>query len=555
MVRPPLRVLLVEDNDGDADLVVEALNEAGEHGAELARVDRLSAAADRLSLERFDVVLLDLSLPDASGLDGLERLRAAAPSAPIVVLTGTQDAAVGTRAIQSGAQDFLQKGQFHGSVLLRAIHYARERAQFTDRVRLLSAVGTALSSSIDGEQLKAALSDTLGKGFCNWCKLDCAPEVTAHDELLPKPEAAAAPGHLFASLQGTAADHPERKQVEALLARGMTSAMWLPFHAKGWLAGSLTFARTAHSRPYDAADLALAEEITRRTVAAFEYAALLGVAQRERERAEIAGRARDEFLATLSHELRTPLNAILGWTVMLRSGQVAQEKQPKALETIERNVRAQVALINDVLDVSRIITGKIRLTVVAVDLAQVLASALESIRPAAESKGIKLDVESDPSVKTVQADADRLLQVLWNLFSNAVKFTPKGGTVSVRVRRDEAAVEVVVSDTGHGIAADFLPHVFERFRQANSTMTRTHGGLGLGLAIARHLVPWPQCRDRSARRTARVLPRICRARDRRARRRRTAGRPPSPHRPGPRARQAGHCRRSGSLRSRRCRSR
>jgi PAS domain S-box-containing protein len=219
-----------------------------------------------------------------------------------------------------------------------------------------------------------------------------------------------------------------------------------------------------------------------------ERARLLASEREARERAEEANRAKDEFLATLSHELRTPLTAMLGWTRMLRTRQLDQSTSAHALETIERNVRAQAQLIEDLLDVSRIITGKLRLDVSPVELMPVIEAALDNTRPAADAKLIQLQTALDPLTGPVSGDAARLQQVVWNLVSNAVKFTPKGGRVRVRLGRVESHVEITVSDTGQGISREFLPHVFDRFRQADSSTTRAHGGLGLGLAIVRHLV-------------------------------------------------------------------
>ena len=203
---------------------------------------------------------------------------------------------------------------------------------------------------------------------------------------------------------------------------------------------------------------------------------------------EQASRAKDEFLATASHELRTPLTAILGWARMLRSGHLDPSGYSKGLETIERNAKAQVQLIEDILDGSRIITGKLHLEIRALDLTELVRAALDTVKPAAEAKGIQLFVELDPEAARVLGDPERLQQVVWNLANNAVKFTPKGGSVQVLLHRVGTHIELCVSDSGQGIGADFLPHVFERFRQAEGSTSRRHGGLGLGLALVRHLV-------------------------------------------------------------------
>jgi signal transduction histidine kinase len=209
--------------------------------------------------------------------------------------------------------------------------------------------------------------------------------------------------------------------------------------------------------------------------------------QMARAEAESANRLKDEFLATVSHELRTPLHAVLGWSHMLRTGMLDGAATARAIETIERNAKSQAQLVEDILDVSRVITGKLRLNIAPVDAASVINAAIDSIELAAESKSIQLEVTLDPSARRVSGDAGRLQQIVWNLLSNAIKFTSAGGRVSVRLERAGAEALIKVSDTGEGIQQDFLPFIFDRFRQADGTSTRSHGGLGLGLAIVRHL--------------------------------------------------------------------
>jgi PAS domain S-box-containing protein len=204
--------------------------------------------------------------------------------------------------------------------------------------------------------------------------------------------------------------------------------------------------------------------------------------------AQEASQLKEEFLATVSHELRNPLNAILGWSRMLRSGQVPEDGVTKALETIERNAHAQAQLIDDLLDVSRIIAGKLRVDVRPADPNLFIEAAIDAVKPAAEAKGVRLQKIMDTSAVSVPGDPVRLQQVVWNLLSNAIKFTSRGGRVQVLLERINSHVEIVVSDTGQGIAPEFLPHVFDRFRQADQRTTRQHGGLGLGLAIVKNLV-------------------------------------------------------------------
>ena len=262
---------------------------------------------------------------------------------------------------------------------------------------------------------------------------------------------------------------------------GLHSVMVVPLRCRGKTLGAISFVSAESRRSFGAEDLGLAEELSSIAALAAENARLYHEAQR-------ANRAKDEFLATVSHELRTPLNAMLGWATLLRTSKMSEERRDHALETIERNARAQAQLIEDLLDVSRIISGNLRLDLGTLDLVTIIEAALDAVRLAAESKGVRLQFSFDEEARQATGDADRLQQVVWNLLSNAVKFTDQGGLVSARLQRMDSQAEISVSDTGRGIDPSFLPHIFERFKQANSTTTRAHGGLGLGLAIVKHLV-------------------------------------------------------------------
>ncbi len=229
-------------------------------------------------------------------------------------------------------------------------------------------------------------------------------------------------------------------------------------------------------------------QFTKRKQAEEERKELLERERSARSDAEKANRLKDEFLATLSHELRTPLNAVIGWARMLSTGRLDRENSKHALEVIERNAWAQKQIIEDILDVSRVITGKLQLNLTPVDLVAVIDAALDAVRPAMEAKEIKIETVIDAGLRMISGDPDRLQQVVWNVLSNAAKFTPNGGSVQISVNQTVTHVVIQVKDTGPGIDKEFLPHVFERFRQADGSTTRMHGGLGLGLAIVRHLV-------------------------------------------------------------------
>jgi PAS domain S-box-containing protein len=259
------------------------------------------------------------------------------------------------------------------------------------------------------------------------------------------------------------------------------SFLAVPVKARsGEMAGALFFGHPDADR-FSSRDEQLAVGIASWAAVALENARLYRSVQE-------ANRLKDDFLATLSHELRTPLNAILGYARVLRTGIAGPEKFGRGLEAIERNANSLAQIVEDVLDVSRIISGKMRLDVQPVDLAPVVQTAIDAVRPAAEAKGVRIETVLDPRASPVSGDPDRLQQILWNLTSNAVKFTERGGRVQVRLERVNSHVEVTVSDTGVGISPEFLPHIFERFRQADGSTTRERGGLGLGLAIAKQLV-------------------------------------------------------------------
>ncbi len=281
------------------------------------------------------------------------------------------------------------------------------------------------------------------------------------------------------SLIAAGARNPEHLRLIREL--GLVSYMCVPLRTRGRVIGAVTFVAAESGRHYGASDLAFAQEVASRAALAIDNAWTY-------EEASRANRLKDEFLATLSHELRTPLNAVLGYTRMLRGGMMTAPRMAAALAVLERNASALTQIVEDVLDVSRIVSGKIRLKVQPIDVSRVVSDAVATVQPAAEARGVRLDMQLAPGLAAVAGDADRLQQVAWNLLSNAVKFTPRGGTVRVDVGCDDECIELAVTDTGIGIEPSFLPYVFDRFRQADSGFAREHGGLGLGLAIARHIV-------------------------------------------------------------------
>ncbi|MFN6570430.1 response regulator [Dendronalium sp. ChiSLP03b] len=255
----------------------------------------------------------------------------------------------------------------------------------------------------------------------------------------------------------------------------------VPLVARDRKLGAITWLTTQPNHSYSMTNLAMAQALAQRAATAIDNAQLY-------QQSLDANRIKDEFLAVLSHEIRTPLNPILGWAKLLRSKKLDEKKTAFALETIERNAQLQTKLIEDLLDISRILRGKLNLNVCPVDLATIIRAAMETVRLSAEAKSIQIHSELDSVVCQVFGDAGRLQQVVWNLLSNAIKFTPEGGQVEIYLEQDDSQAQILVKDTGKGISPDFLPYVFDTFRQADSATTRKFGGLGLGLAIVRYLV-------------------------------------------------------------------
>src|SRR5439155_10567648 len=268
---------------------------------------------------------------------------------------------------------------------------------------------------------------------------------------------------------------------------GIVSGMVVPIRVRSRVEGVIYFAHRTR-RPFTEQDEVIGMRLADHAGVALQNAELYRREQRARAEAETANRSKDEFLAVLSHELRTPLQSMLGWVRLLRRGVLDERVTVTALETLDRNTQAQARIIEDLLDISRIIAGKLQLELRPLNLMALIDTAVESVRPVASARQITIATTMDDAAAEVEGDAHRLQQVLGNLLSNALKFTPLGGSIEVRLERHGARARIAVHDTGIGIPDDVLPYIFERFRQADSSSTRAHGGLGLGLAIVRHLV-------------------------------------------------------------------
>lgn len=388
---------------------------------------------------------------------------------------------------------------------------ARQEAEAAERrSTFLAEASTMLASTLDYEKTLINISRLAIPTFADWCFVYLALEgkeissaLIAHSD--PEKESLAQQveirpeelsGRTLPVVRVFQTGTPElfsylsddelretvknEEKFQALVQLGLRSAVVVPIPGRHAVLGVIGFVSPKPDR-YTSTELIFAQELARRISLALENARLYREAQE-------ANRAKDEFLATLSHELRTPLNAILGWTQILRAKRLDEVTTNRAFEAIERNAKAQAELIEDMLDVSRIITGRLRLDMKPVGLSAAVEAALDSVKPAADAKDVRLECYLEPECGLIMGDAHRLQQIVWNLLSNAVKFTPAGGQVKVTLRRLDSEIKLTVSDTGKGISPHFLPYVFERFRQAETMVNRTSTGLGLGLSIARHLV-------------------------------------------------------------------
>ena len=377
-------------------------------------------------------------------------------------------------------------------------------------VEFLAEAGQVLSSSLDYRSTLARLTALIVPQLADWCavRLDDDTDATmtiAHVDPakveLVRELYRGSSEKLAGSLNWQKVlrtGEPELAQEanavgddEVLLRRRALASSWLivPLRIQEKVFGTVTLAFGDSSRAFSPADLPLASELARRASVAVDNARLYRLSQLERSRAEAATRAKDEFVAVVSHELRTPLNAILGWTRLLLRGTLPAGQERQALGVIERNAHAQAQLVDDLLDVSRVMSGKIRINPAQVDLCDIVRLAVEGVRPAADAKRVRLEVDLEHCDVVFRGDGDRIQQVAWILLSNAIKYTAKDlGLVRVRLRRVESVFELTVEDNGIGIEADFLPHVFETFRQSETGTSRGHGGLGVGLSIAKHLV-------------------------------------------------------------------
>lgn len=507
-----MRVLLLEDSPLDADLITEWLQSGGLD----CHVDCVQTRSDFIAaLQNNDisVILSDYSLPSFDGITALELAQQFRPLVPFIFVSGYlgEDRAIET--LKRGATDYVLKDRLERLVpsVLRALREAKERLdrkRMETSLKVLSDASLVLSS-LDYSTTLSQVARLAVPHFADICLVDLQGEDGTIERVAvadSNEQRAETTRRLLAFTPRDNDDHPSQvvlrdgksqlvrelppnflennvqDEEHLALLRGLNiqSCVVVPLRSDGRVLGAMIFLSTTAEHRYEALDVALAEDLAQRCALAVENARM------HRKTVE-ALRARDEFLAVLSHELRSPLTSILGWVQILQEEGVERETIAQGLGVIERNTRVQVQLIQELLEVSRIITGRLRLEMAPTHISEVVTNVIELMAPTAQAKGIAVNVINEASDTLILGDEPRLQQVFWNLVSNALKFTPKSGHVDVSLSNDAEFVTVKVKDSGEGIPSEFLPYVFDRFRQANSSSTRQHGGLGLGLAIVRHL--------------------------------------------------------------------
>jgi len=468
---PGPRVLVVDDNPASLYSTSRVLSAAG---FSVSAASTGTETLARCAMHAPDLVLLDINLPDFDGFEVCRRLRSSPPTErlPVIHLSSTfLDDQARVRGLDAGADSYLTH-PVEPVVLVATINAVL-------RARNAEAVARRREAEL------RAVFELAPSGIClidrHLMFRDVNPALAA---MLHR-----AGRELIGRSCTESLVEGDRAGLLRWAAAGERSGQWRGLMSYRKPHGGIVQLDWTVSE-YTVPDLLLAvvSDVTERRIGDLERERLLTSERAARAEAERANRLKDEFLATLSHELRTPLNAIVGWAHVLQSGRPSHDEMQKGLGIIERNARLQAQLISDLLDVSRIISGKLTLECGPVVLADMIQAALEGVRTAADGKGVHLQLELDERVPPLMGDASRLQQVVWNLAHNAIKFTPSGGHVHVALRRSGAEVAIEVRDDGAGIAPDFLPHLFERFRQADASVARSHGGLGLGLAIVKQLV-------------------------------------------------------------------
>jgi signal transduction histidine kinase len=512
----PNRILLVEDNPGDARLLREALKEVASYQFDLEHVERLSQALECLRAEHFDVVLLDLSLPDSQGLDNLATVRDTAPGVPILVLTGLDDEEVAVRALRVGAQDYLVKGQAEGSSVVRAIRYARERKGAEEqiqghlkRISALRDINLAITSTLDLRTILDVLLEKIDLSF-NYAVATIVRlfnsrtgflEPVACRNLDPDEWKAeewksggAIPKIVFDSQApitiANVQTEPRTKSHEIFGKQGLFSYLGIPLIAKGKSLGVLgLFSKEEHR--FSDQEISFLSTLADQAAIAIQNSQLHEEMKQQAQALEKSNKVKDEFLSVMSHELRSPLIAIMGYANLLED-QPSTNLSPvelKAARGIKKLSVDLLAMIRVILDVTKLETGAMAVEKQMVDIKRLLQEVLESNPVPMGKEEVVVRWDCDPHLPGILTDGNKLKIILQNLINNAVKFTNQGYVkVSARRLPYKRCIEFKVADTGIGIPADMVPIVFEKFRQADSTDARPYEGIGLGLYIVKQFI-------------------------------------------------------------------
>ena len=503
-----LRILLIDDNPNDRLIATRELKQTFSD-LEVQAIGDPKSLEQALAEGSFDAVVTDYRLLWSDGLKVLAAVKALYPECPVVMFTDSGSEEVAVAGMKSGLSDYVLKGrQIHRLSIAVRESLAKQKLQqdYDTAIKELQASEETLRFALEAGNAIAYI----------WTIATNKVRRLSHTRLASQSEPTEPVESTFEQVLSTV--HPDDRHhfqtcIQAALDGGPYKTEFRTVQPDGsiiWIydRGQVIFDELGQPIRL----VGVATDITDRKRIEQEQARLLESEQAARTAAETANRVKDEFLATLSHELRSPLNAILGWSQLLRARKLDEATTANALETIERNAKLQAQLIEDLLDISRIIRGKLRLNIAPLNLKDPIEAAIATMRPAAEAKAIQLQTWLDSDTGVIAGDASRLQQIFWNLLSNAIKFTPAGGHVEVRLEpvKDEPTgdsnpqqheiedgisahskpsyAQVIVSDNGQGISPEFLPYVFDSFRQADASTTRKHNGLGLGLAIVHRLV-------------------------------------------------------------------
>ncbi|MBW4423783.1 MAG: response regulator [Nostoc desertorum CM1-VF14] len=468
-----LHILIIDDNPHDRLLAIHALEQEFAD-LQIKQVIRPEELEEALSTGNFDVVITDYQLRWSDGITVLQKFKSRYPELPIVMFTNSGSEEISVEAMKSGLDDYVVKSARHYMRLPVAVRFAVERAAIKRKVQGLELRFQTLLNQLNVGVYRLTGDDTLlesNGAFLHLLGINSLAKIPESHTLAPYFQ----PGDYVKLLQ-------ELKQTDDSLEREV-----LLRRADGneiWVRISQTLSANNEITVIDG----IIEDITARKQAEQEREQLLQREQAARAEAEASNLIKDEFLSVLSHELRSPLNPILGWCRLLTNHQLNESKKTEAIAIIERNAKLLAQMIEDLLNISQILQGKLSLNIYSVDLVSIISLALESVQLAAQAKNIQLHSILTSNVCFVLGDPTRLQQVFWNLLFNAIKFTPAGGSVEIRLEQVDTQAQIQVTDTGQGISHDFLPYVFDKFRQADSKTTRSVGGLGMGLAIVKHLV-------------------------------------------------------------------